>query len=126
MAIYIILLSFSGAGCAFIIVKNFLRYEKNLQNGGAEKPVNYSIFVEIEKKIIIPAKNFFDARITPLIYKRAEKIIRKSRIYILKIENKILKFNNYIQGKRALQDNGKTSEYVKKLNGFKKDEDNNN
>lgn len=118
MIIYLIILFLSGAGSLFIIIRNFARFQ-NLEQNDEEIALlkHRSFFHEAEKYIAEPFKNLFENKFTPFIYKKIEKIAHQARIYILKFENKILKFNNYIKGKRILKTNGEPSEYIKKING---------
>ena len=77
---------------------------------------NRNHFSEIEQYIILPIQNFIHNSLIPFIYKKIEKISRSFRIYILKLENKMFKFNNYIRGRRIIKENGAaTSEYLQKL-----------
>lgn len=123
MTIYIVSLAFSGLGILFITIKNFLKFERIYKKNKETMPgAEHSLFFsELDKHIIFPIKNFLETKFLPLIFKKTEKIAHQARIYILKFENKILKFNNYIKGKRILKENGVPSEYVQKLNGFKQD-----
>ena len=118
MIIYLIILSLSGAGSLFIIIRNFARFQ-NLEQNGEEIVLlkHRSFFHEVEKYIANPFKNFFENKFIPFVYKKIEKIAHQARIKILKFENKILKFNNYIKGKRILKTNGEPSDYIKKING---------
>lgn len=123
MTIYIVSLAFSGLGILFITIKNFLKFDRIYkQNKEIAREIGNSLFFsEIEKYIVFPVKNFLETKFIPFIFKKTEKIAHQIRIYILKFENKILKFNNYIKGKRILKENGIPSDYVQKLNGFKQD-----
>jgi len=118
MTIYLIFLSLSGSGSLFIIIRNFARFQ-NLHEDSEEIALlkHRSFFHEAEKYIAEPLKIFFENRFVPFLYKKIEKIAHQARIYILKFENKILKFNNYIKGKRILKINREPSEYIKKING---------
>ena len=123
MSIYITLLFFSGAGGAVIIIRNFLKVRYLTQREqGLKYHAARSFFGEIEKHFVIPLKNFWETRFIPVFYKKIEKISGWFRIYILKFENKIFKFNSYIRGKRIIKENGNASDYMQKLNGFKKEE----
>lgn len=118
MIIYFIFLSLSGAGSLFIIIRNFARFQNFEQTDDEIALLKHrSFFHEAEKYIAEPLKFFFENRFIPFLYKKIEKSAHQARIYILKFENKILKFNNYIKGKRILKTNGEPSEYIKKING---------
>lgn len=119
MTIYLILLSFSGLGSIFIIVKNYLKFNDVFEEEAARHITLQIFFREFENHIAAPIKNFLETKFVPLLFKKTEKISHQARIYILKIENKLLKFNNYVKGKRQIKENGNASEYVQKLNGFK-------
>lgn len=122
MDTYIILLSFSGLGSIAIITRNFFKFRGVLNSESNIRGLNnHSIFRGIEKYISAPLKQIWDKKIIPFFYKEIEKFGRKFRIYILKAENKIFQFNNYIKGRRIIKENGTPSEYVQKLNGFKQD-----
>lgn len=117
MTIYLIILSLSGFGILFIVIKNFVKFQ-NIYDDREKITLLYhrSFFHEAEKYIAEPIKLFFKKSFIPFVYKKIEKIAHQARIKILKFENKILKFNNYIKGKRILKIGGEPSEYVKKIN----------
>ena len=121
MIIWIVLLFFSGAGIATILAKNLLTLRHLKLNEENLERLNFrAFFSEIEQYIILPIQNFIHNSLIPFIYKKIEKISRSFRIYILKLENKMFKFNNYIRGRRIIKENGAVaSEYLQKLNGFK-------
>lgn len=120
--IYIILLFFSGALSLVIIVRNFFRVFRAVKNGeNINLNQDYSVFDKADQYIAAPLKLFFESRFLPLFYKEIEKIGRQSRIYILKIENKLFKFISYIRGKRIIKEGGNPSEYIQKLGGFNGD-----
>lgn len=126
MIIYLIILSLSGAGSLFIIIRNFARFQNFEQDD--EKIAllkKRSFFYEAEKYIAEPFKNLFENKFVPFVFKKIEKIAHQARIHILKFENKILKFNNYIKGKRILKTNSESSEYIKKINNGNGNNNNN-
>lgn len=128
MTIYIVLLFFSGAGSAAIIARNILRMHRIYQKNGQDfdLAVVYSFFDEAEQRVVVPIKNFWEYRFIPFIYKEVEKFSRQFRIYILKLENKLFRFHGYVRGKRIIKENGTASEYMRKLNGFKEEENGGN
>lgn len=65
----------------------------------------WSDFYEL---LIIPSIRFYQGKIIPFLLKEVEKIARRLRIINLKLECLLLRFTNYIKGKRELQ-NGKCS-----------------
>ncbi len=123
MAIYVILLFFSGILSLTIIARNFFRVFRAAKNGeDINLNQNYSVFDKADKYIAAPIKFFFENRFLPALYKEIEKFFRQSRIYILKIENRLFKFINYMKGKRIIRENGNPSEYIQKLNGLNESE----
>ena len=119
MEIWIILLFFSAAGSAALIVRNLSRLHYLYRNEKKSDVKTQPFFSEAEQYIVIPIKNFWEGNFIPFLYKEIEKISRQFRIYVLKLENKLFKFNSYIRGKRIIKENGTSSEYLQKLNGFK-------
>lgn len=116
MATYIVLISFSGVGSIVIIARNFFKFKHLLNSENSINHFdNHSVFGGIEKYISLPMKKIWDNKFIPFFYKEIEKFGRKFRIYVLKVENKVFQFNNYIKGKRIIKENGTPSEYVQKL-----------
>lgn len=114
MSTYIYLMAFSGFFSVIILAKNFLRF-KNLEYKEMDFSNHVSFFSEIEKYIGAYLKNFWANKFIPAMFKEIEKLAHQFRIYMMKVENKLFKFNNYVKGKRILKENSVPSEYVRKL-----------
>lgn len=123
MTIYIVLFSSSLLGGFAIIIRNFFRFKHILDNEQKrELAQRNSFFYEFEKYVACPLKAVWQNKFIPVFYKEVEKAAHQFRIYTLKMENKLLKFNNYIKGKRVIKENAIPSEYMQKLNAFKQNE----
>lgn len=68
---------------------------------------------------VVPTIRFHQEKARPAAYKEIEKLARRFRIIILRVECLLLKFSEYIRGKRVMSSNGHKSHYWEQLNNCK-------
>ena len=56
--------------------------------------------------LVVPTIRFHQEKARPAAYKEIEKLARRFRIIILRVECLLLKFSEYIRGKRVMSSNG--------------------
>ena len=120
MTIPLILFLISFAGLAIALVRGILRLrtipkEELLIRYNETKPF-WSDFYEL---LVVPAARVHQEKVRPKVYKEIEKMARRFRIIFLRIECLLLRFSEYIRGKRTMQNNGHKSHYWEQLNNCK-------
>ena len=100
MIYLIIVFSISLFGIASIIMKHAPR--ARIMGGELHSALRSTrpFFRDYYEIIIVPLLNFWKEIGYPHILKEVEKKISRTRIYILKIENNLLRFRDYVRGKR--------------------------
>ncbi|HEY4510307.1 MAG TPA: hypothetical protein VJJ73_00535 [Candidatus Paceibacterota bacterium] len=102
MIYLIIVFSISLFGMASIIMKHAPR--ARIMGGELHSALRSTrpFFRDYYEIIIVPLLNFWKEIGYPHILKEVEKKISRTRIYILKIENNLLRFRDYVRGKREI------------------------
>ncbi|MFH0803572.1 MAG: hypothetical protein V1877_00410 [Candidatus Tagabacteria bacterium] len=68
---------------------------------------------------VVPTIRLHQEKVRPAAYKEIEKLARRFRIIILRIECLLLRFSEYVRGKRVMSSNGHKSHYWEQLNNCK-------
>ncbi len=123
--IVILLISFIGIavfiGRRFLSIKN-LSDEEVLYRMESTKPFGD----DLRDLMIAPIAIIVREKAKPFVYKEIEKLTRRFRIMFLKIECRLLRFAEYIRGKRIMQKNCQpSSPYWQNLNDLKNELKNN-
>ncbi len=135
MIVPIILFIISLAGLAFVLSRGFLRLraipKEELPSRYNETRPFWGDFYEL---FVAPTIRVHQDRLRPTTYKEIEKLARRFRIIVLRIECLLLRFSEYIRGKRtmpavgtnghkpacnALRSNAGRSHYWEQLNNCK-------
>jgi hypothetical protein len=114
MTIYLILIAVSSVGIATIVFRHLSRVrvysgEEFEQNFAASTAAHH----EFLERVIVPVCRGAQNYCVPRFFAISERTARRGRILTLKIETRLHKITNYLQGKRELNNatNGKNSEY---------------
>ncbi len=123
MIVPIILFIISLAGLAFVLSRGFLRLraipKEELPSRYNETMPFWGDFYEL---FVAPTIRVHRDRLRPTTYKEIEKLARRFRIIVLRIECLLLRFSEYIRGKRTMPAkgiNGHKSHYWEQLNSCK-------
>lgn len=118
--------SVSGLGLAYIIAKhlNYVR-EATHEEIIVKVEETKSLRVIFYKYILLPILDIWNSRVKIWLYQNIEKLAKKFRIVVLRVERLLLRFTNYIRGKHEVERNGNQSEYWKNMNDFKQEINNN-
>ncbi len=74
---------------------------------------------EFHDFFVVPTIRIHQEKVRPAAYKEIEKLIRRFRIIVLRVECLLLRFTEYIRGKRVMSSNGHKSHYWEQLNNCK-------
>ena len=120
MSIFITTAVLSAIGIIFIIVRH-LDYVRNAASEDFSRRIRgtKSLRKTLREWILIPLIKIWDDKMRIWLYGNIEKGAHKFRGVVLKIERRILKFTNYIRGKREIGKNRNHSEYWKDIHNFK-------
>ena len=123
MIVPIILFIISLASLAFVLGRGFLRLraipKEELPSRYNETKPFWGDFYEL---FVVPTIRVHQDRLRPTTYKEIEKLTRRFRIIVLRIECLLLRFSEYIRGKRTMPaggTNGHKSHYWEQLNSCK-------
>lgn len=83
-------------------------------------------WIDFYEIIFIPGLRFYQSEVPPFYLKEIEKMTRRFRIIMLRLECLLMRFGEYIRGKRVLSSNGHKSHYWEELNNCKNRNGNNN
>lgn len=115
MTIYLILIAISSVGISTIVYRHLPRVRAF---SGDEFEQNFSASTaahdEFLERVIVPACRRAQDFCVPRFFAISEKTARRGRILTLKIETRLHKITNYLQGRRELASpngNGKNVEY---------------
>lgn len=123
MTTLLILFLISFVGLAVVLGRGISRLkaipkEEFLPRYNETKPF-WSDFYEL---VVVPASRVHQEKVRPKVYKEIEKLARRFRIIVLRIECLLLRFSEYIRGKRVMPPNGmngRKSHYWEQLNNCK-------
>jgi hypothetical protein len=121
MIYFLFILLFSLAGLAVLLGRRYLQI-KNLSREELLIRLNETrdFWIDFHELLIMPMIRVYSEEIRPFTLKEIEKIARRTRIMNLKLECLLLRFTNYIKGKRELRNNGKCqSSYWQELHSSK-------
>lgn len=74
---------------------------------------------DFHELLVMPTIDFYQGKIRPAFYKEVEKLARRFRIIFLRAECLLMRFSEYIRGKRIMSSNGHKSHYWEQLNNCK-------
>jgi len=126
MIFFLILLLISIGGLALLLVKRFLALktvskEEIFSRYNSARP----FWSEFHDLFVAPTIRVHQEKVRPAAYKEIEKMARRFKIIVLKIECLLTRFTDYIRGKRVMTANGHKpgcagkSSYWEKLNNCK-------
>jgi hypothetical protein len=120
MIFFLILLLVSCGGLVALLMRGFPRLKtfpksELLSRCDSAKPF-WQDFYEF---LVVPAIRIHRENVRPTAYKEIEKMARRFRIVVLRIECLLLRFAEYIRGKRVMSSNGHKSHYWEQLNNCK-------
>lgn len=100
----------------YISIKNFS--DKELLSRFGETVPFWNDFYDF---FVVPAARVHQEKVRPATYKEIEKLARRFRIIVLRVECLLLRFSEYIKGKRTMpcNGNGHKSHYWEQLNNCK-------
>ena len=76
-------------------------------------------WLDFHNLFVIPIVRVYQENVRPTTYKEIEKMARRFRIITLRIECLLMRFTEYIRGKRTVACNGHKSHYWEQLNSCK-------
>ncbi len=97
-------------GRGFLRVRNFSKEE--LLNRLEENDFFWS---EFRGFFVSPVARIYQENVRPKTYKEIEKLTRRFRIVVLRSECLLLRFSEYLRGKRTMQGNGHKSHYWEQI-----------
>jgi hypothetical protein len=120
MIYFLILLLISIGVLALFFGKRFLELkaipkEEILSRHDSAKP----FWSEFHSLFVVPTIRVHQEKLRPTTYKEIEKMARRFRIILLRIECLLMRFTDYIRGKRMMATNGHKSHYWEQLNNCK-------
>ncbi len=120
MIVFLILLTISIVVLAALLVPSFLRI-KGLQKEEIQASFNSTkpFWVDFHNLFVVPVVRIHQENVRPKTYKEIEKMTRRFRIIVLRIECLLLRFSEYIRGKRVMSSSGHKSHYWEQLNNCK-------
>ncbi len=74
---------------------------------------------DLHDLFVVPTVRVHQEKVLPITYKEIEKLVRRFRIIVLRIECLLMRLTEYIRGKRTLPANGHKSHYWETLNNCK-------
>ena len=101
-------------GCGFLRVRNFSKEELLNRLGETN-----SFWSEFHGFFVSPVVRIHQESLRPKIYKEIEKLTRRFRIVALRVECLLMRFSEYLRGKRTMQGNGHKSHYWEQINNCK-------
>ena len=120
MIFFLILLLVSSAAVIALFAKDYSRVkslgeEEISSRLDSTKP----FWSDLHNLFVVPTIRVHQERVRPTAYKEIEKMARRFRIVALRVECLLMRFTEYIRGKRTLQSNGHKSHYWEQLNNCK-------
>ena len=120
MIFFLILLVISVVALIALLAPSFLsikdlRKEEMQVGVNSEKP----FWVDFHNLFVVPVIRVHQENVRPTTYKEIEKMARRFRIIVLRIECLLLRFSEYIRGKRVMSSNDHKSHYWEQLNNCK-------
>jgi hypothetical protein len=120
MIFFLILLLISVGALTMLLAKNFLSLkslpkEEILSRFNSAKP----FWNDFNDLLVAPTVRVHQEKVRLATYKEIEKLVRRFRIIVLRIECLLLRFSEYIRGKRVMPSNGHKSHYWEQLNNCK-------
>ncbi len=67
----------------------------------------------------IPTFRFYQEKTRPFVFKEIEKLTHRFRIIVLRTECLLMRFGEYVRGKRVVSPNGHKSHYWEQINNCK-------
>lgn len=120
MIFFLILLLISAAGLIFLFRKKFSVLKTVSKEEISFRYDSLSPFWnEFYDLFVAPTIRAYQEKVRPAAYKEIEKLARRFRIIVLRFECLLLKFSEYIRGKRVMSSNGHKSHYWEQLNNCK-------
>jgi hypothetical protein len=126
MIFFLILLLISIGGLALLFIKRFsilktVPKEEIFSRYNSERP----FWSDFHNLFVAPTIRVHQEKVRPTTYKEIEKMARRARIIMLRIECLLTRFTDYIRGKRVASINGNKcgcankSSYWQQLNNCK-------
>ncbi len=120
MIFFLILLAISVVALALLLVPGFLRIKdlkkEEIQSGFSSTK---TFWIDFHNLFVVPVVRVHRENVRPTTYKEIEKMARRFRIIVLRIECLLLRFSEYIRGKRVMSSGGHKSHYWEQLNNCK-------
>ena len=120
MIFFLILLAISVSVLIALLAPSFLRI-KGLKKEEIQAGLNSTkpFWFDFHNLFVAPAVRVHRENVRPTTYKEIEKMARRFRIIVLRVECLLLRFSEYIRGKRVMSSNGHKSHYWEQLNNCK-------
>ena len=121
MTFFLILFAFSFIGISALLLRGFsiigeISEEELLSRRALSKP----FWDDFRKLIVAPTVRIHREKVLPKTYKEIEKLTRRFRLIALRVECLLMRFSEYIRGKRIMADtNDHKSHYWEQLNNRK-------
>jgi len=120
MIFFLILLAISIVALVVLLAPSFFRI-KDLKKEEIQASLNSAkpFWLDFHNLFVIPIVRVYQENVRPTTYKEIEKMARRFRIITLRIECLLMRFTEYIRGKRTVACNGHKSHYWEQLNSCK-------
>ncbi len=80
-----------------------------------------SVRAELSERYLIPLQDNFYERYLPAFWRWADKMVRRARVLVLKLETKLARLSEKLRGRHINLEVEEKSEYWQALNGAKGD-----
>ena len=120
MILPLVLLTVAFCSLAVLLGRDFLRIRK-FSKEELLKGIRGTDFFwnEFHDFFVSPVVRIHQENVRPKTYKEMEKLARRFRIIALRSECLLMRFSEYLRGKRTMQGNGHKSHYWEQLNNCK-------
>ncbi len=123
MIIFIVLSAVALVSLAVLFSRRYMSV-KNFSHGELLSRFNETapFWSDFYALFVVPVERVYQEKIRSATYKEIEKLARRFRIIVLRVECLLLRFSEYVKGKRTMQNNGNghRSHYWEQLNNCKK------
>jgi len=120
MIFFLILLAISVAALVVLLAPSFLRI-KDLKKEEIRASIDSTtpFWLDFHNLFVVPVVRVHQESVRPTTYKEIEKMARRFRIITLRIECLLMRFTEYIRGKRTVATNDHKSHYWEQINNCK-------
>ncbi len=120
MIFFLIFLIASFSLAASLLVRRSLRLKGVSESEFASRLTETKPFwLDFYEMFFIPAFRAYQEKARPFILKEIEKLTRRFRIIVLRTECLLMRFGEYVRGKRVVSPNGHKSHYWEQINNCK-------